>query len=88
MCKSNKCIFIVIYVWYIYKKSKIWELWTVFYEKKVMVNNSTNINKTKQILNHAGQQFHHYQQNNHLSPQLIACFYHMSFFNFNLFNIM
>jgi hypothetical protein len=58
----------------------------VFYEKKVVVNNSTNINKTKQSLNHAGQQFHHYQQNNHLSPQLIACFYHMSFFNFN-FNL-
>jgi hypothetical protein len=28
-----------------------------------MVNNSTNINKTKQTLNSDGQQFHQYQQN-------------------------
>jgi hypothetical protein len=28
-----------------------------------MVNNSTNINKTKQSLNSDGQQFHQYQQN-------------------------
>ena len=27
-----------------------------------MVNNSTNINKTKEILNSDGQQFHQYQQ--------------------------
>ena len=35
-------------------------------EKKVlamMVNNSTNINKTKERLNSDGQQFHQYQQN-------------------------
>jgi hypothetical protein len=29
----------------------------------VMVNNSTNINKTKESLNSDGQQFHQYQQN-------------------------
>ena len=29
-----------------------------------MVNNSTNINKTKQSLNSHGQQFNQYQQNN------------------------
>ena len=28
-----------------------------------MVNNSTNINKTKESLNSDGQQFHQYQQN-------------------------
>jgi GTP-sensing pleiotropic transcriptional regulator CodY len=28
-----------------------------------MVNNSTNINKTKESLNSNGQQFHQYQQN-------------------------
>jgi hypothetical protein len=28
-----------------------------------MVNNSTNINKTKESLNGDGQQFHKYQQN-------------------------
>jgi hypothetical protein len=28
-----------------------------------MVNNSTNINKTKDSLNSDGQQFHQYQQN-------------------------
>ena len=28
-----------------------------------MVNNSTNINKTKESLNSDGQQFHKYQQN-------------------------
>ena len=28
-----------------------------------MVNNSTNINKTKESLNSDGQQFPHYQQN-------------------------
>jgi hypothetical protein len=28
-----------------------------------MVNNSTNINKTKESLNSDGQQFHEYQQN-------------------------
>ena len=28
-----------------------------------MVNNSTNINKTKECLNSDGQQFHQYQQN-------------------------
>jgi len=28
-----------------------------------MVNNSTNINKTKESLNNDGQQFHQYQQN-------------------------
>jgi FtsZ-binding cell division protein ZapB len=28
-----------------------------------MVNNSTNINKTKERLNSDGQQFHQYQQN-------------------------
>ena len=28
-----------------------------------MVNNSTNINKTKKALNSVGQQFHQYQQN-------------------------
>ena len=28
-----------------------------------MVNNSTNINKTKESLNCDGQQFHQYQQN-------------------------
>ena len=28
-----------------------------------MVNNSTNINKTKENLNSDGQQFHQYQQN-------------------------
>ena len=28
-----------------------------------MVNNSTNINKTKQSLNSDGQQFYEYQQN-------------------------
>ena len=28
-----------------------------------MVNNSTNINKTKQSLNSDGRQFHQYQQN-------------------------
>jgi formamidopyrimidine-DNA glycosylase len=29
----------------------------------VLVNNSTNINKTKESVNSAGQQFHQYQQN-------------------------
>jgi hypothetical protein len=29
----------------------------------VIVNNSTNINKTKESLNSDGQQFHQYQQN-------------------------
>ena len=29
-----------------------------------MVNNSTNINKTKESLNNHGQQFNQYQQNN------------------------
>jgi hypothetical protein len=29
----------------------------------VMVNNSTNINKTKESLNSDGRQFHQYQQN-------------------------
>jgi hypothetical protein len=29
----------------------------------MMVNNSTNINKTKDSLNSDGQQFHQYQQN-------------------------
>ena len=29
----------------------------------VMVNNSTNINKTKESLNSDGQQFHKYQEN-------------------------
>ena len=29
---------------------------------RVMVNNSTNINKTKEILNSDGQQFYQYQQ--------------------------
>ena len=36
-------------------------------QKKVetaMVNNLTNINKTKESLNHHGQQFKQYQQNN------------------------
>jgi hypothetical protein len=36
------------------------------YEKKdltVSVNNSTNINKTKESLNSERQQFHQYQQN-------------------------
>ena len=28
-----------------------------------MVNNSNNINKTKESLNNDGQQFHQYQQN-------------------------
>jgi hypothetical protein len=32
--------------------------------KMVMVNNSTNINKTKESLNGDGQQFHQYRQNN------------------------
>ena len=35
-----------------------------------MVNNSTNINKTKESLNSDGQQFHQYQQNKQ-SPSLI-----------------
>jgi hypothetical protein len=30
---------------------------------KVMVNNSTNINKTNESLNSDGQQFHQHQQN-------------------------
>ena len=30
----------------------------------MMVNNSTNINKTKESLNDDGQQFHKYQQKN------------------------
>ena len=30
---------------------------------RVMVNNSTNINKTKEILNSDGQQFYQYKQN-------------------------
>ena len=36
-----------------------------------MVNNSTNINKTKESLNSDGQQFHQYQQNEHLSSEII-----------------
>jgi hypothetical protein len=32
-----------------------------------MVNNSTNINKTKESLNSDGQQFHQYQQNKRLN---------------------
>jgi hypothetical protein len=36
-----------------------------------MINNSTNINKTKESLSSDDQQFHQYQQNNHLSPQII-----------------
>ena len=32
-----------------------------------MVNNSTNINKTKEILNSDGHQFYEYQQNEQLS---------------------
>ena len=32
-----------------------------------MVNNSTNINKTKESLNSDGQQFHQYQQNKSLN---------------------
>jgi hypothetical protein len=31
--------------------------------EKVMIDNSTNINKTKESLNSDGQQFHQYQQN-------------------------
>jgi hypothetical protein len=33
-----------------------------------MVNNSTNINKTKQSLNRDGQQFHQYQLNEQSPP--------------------
>jgi hypothetical protein len=33
-----------------------------------MVNNSTNINKTKESLNSDGQQFHQYQQNEQSPP--------------------
>jgi hypothetical protein len=33
-----------------------------------MVNNSTNINKTKDSLNSDGQQFHQYQQNEQPHP--------------------
>ena len=35
-----------------------------------MVNNSTNINKTKESLNSDGQQFYQYHKtNNHFSPK-------------------
>ena len=35
-----------------------------------MVNNSTNINKTKESFNSDGQQFHQYQQNKRKFKQL------------------
>jgi hypothetical protein len=35
-----------------------------------MVNNSININKTKESLNSDGHQFHQYQQNKRMSKQL------------------
>ena len=35
-----------------------------------MVNNSTNINKTKNSINSDGQLFHQYQQNKRKSKQL------------------
>jgi hypothetical protein len=34
-----------------------------------MVNNSININKTKESLNSDGHQFHQYQQNKRMSKQ-------------------
>jgi hypothetical protein len=36
-----------------------------------MVNNSTNINKTKESLNSHGQQFNQYQQNNMLKLSVV-----------------
>ena len=39
-----------------------------------MVNNSTNINKTKESLNSDGQQFHQYQQNKRKFKQLWSTF--------------
>jgi hypothetical protein len=36
-----------------------------------MVNNSTNINKTKESLNSVDQQFHQYQQKEQLSLTLL-----------------
>jgi P2-related tail formation protein len=38
-----------------------WNSFWDSYEKKVMVINSININKTKESLNSDGQQFHQYQ---------------------------
>ena len=34
-----------------------------------MINNSTNINKTKESLDSSGQQFYQYQQTEHQPPQ-------------------
>ena len=36
-----------------------------------MVNNSTNINKTKESLNSDGQQFHQYQQNREMKTVMV-----------------
>jgi len=36
---------------------------------KLMVNNSTNINKTKECLNSDGQQLHQYQQSKRMFKQ-------------------